>query len=163
MRRSKTRRRLHRQDGGFTLVELVVTMSVAGVLMALTAFGWSAYLRATQQRDTAQQVLSVLRNAQQRSLAEAVSYCVSFEPRALDLHRYSCADADVATTTVSDAAQVSLDDASFLQPDGSQRSTLTFLPRGAATKGSVRVVRDGSAKVYTINVEGLTGRVSLAG
>ena len=38
---------------------------------------------------------------------------------------------------------------------------VTFFARGTATPGSVRVVRSGSSKVYTVSVEGLTGRVAL--
>ena len=38
---------------------------------------------------------------------------------------------------------------------------MTFFARGTASPGSVRVTREGSSKVYIIQVEGLTGRVSL--
>jgi hypothetical protein len=39
---------------------------------------------------------------------------------------------------------------------------VTFLPRGTARGGSVQLARAGATKVYTISVEPLTGRVSVA-
>jgi hypothetical protein len=39
---------------------------------------------------------------------------------------------------------------------------VTFTARGTSTDGSVTVTRTGSSKVYTLKVEGFTGRVSLA-
>ena len=39
---------------------------------------------------------------------------------------------------------------------------VTFTARGTSTDGSVTVTRTDSSKVYTLQVEGFTGRVSLA-
>jgi hypothetical protein len=50
---------------------------------------------------------------------------------------------------------------SFLSSGGS-RPGVSFTARGTAWPGEVRVTRDGSSKIYTLKVEGLTGRVSLS-
>jgi hypothetical protein len=39
---------------------------------------------------------------------------------------------------------------------------VSFSARGTTTDGSVTVTRTGSSKVYTLQIEGFTGRVSLA-
>ncbi len=41
-------------------------------------------------------------------------------------------------------------------------SEVTFRASGSATPGGLNITRTGSSKIYTIDVEGLTGRVSLS-
>jgi hypothetical protein len=48
----------------------------------------------------------------------------------------------------------------FTQPDDTTGAIAYFYARGAATPGTVQVGRTHSSKLYTITVEGLTGRVS---
>lgn len=153
-------------DAGFTMIELTVAMVVAAILMASGVSGWLSYREATEHRGTAQELASALRNAQQAALAEAVTYCVSVDSsaRSYTTYKFSCGSGRVAVKTgVTQSSRVGLANESFLQSDGSSNSTVSFTPRGSATKGSLLVTRQGSNKVYNISVEGLTGRVSLTG
>ncbi len=59
----------------------------------------------------------------------------------------------------TDGAQVHVASPSFA---GTPGTGVTFFARGTATQGTVKVTRTGSSKVYTLAVEGLTGRVSLS-
>ena len=155
------------KERGFTLIELTVGMVIFSIMAALGTSGWLRYQRNVEHRGTAQEVASALRNAQQASLAEATTYCVQLDPvnGAYRLYKFSCGLGGIAVQSVkrTQSSRVGLASPAFLQPDGSTSSNVMFFPRGAATKGSVNVTRQGSTKSYTISVEGLTGRVSLAG
>lgn len=155
------------RQAGFTLVELTVGMLVVGALLGLSTSGWTKYQRAVEHRGGAQQLVSALRNAQQASLTEAVTYCVSFDTAASTYRvwKFTCGGSGtlVKGPVKTPSSRVTLTTPAFVQPDATTSSSLSFFPRGSATKGSVKVARSGSSRAYTINVEGLTGRVSLAG
>lgn len=155
------------RDAGFTLIELTIGMLITGMLMALGTAGWTSYQRSVEHRNAAQGLVSALRNAQQSSLAEAVTYCVSFDAgnRSYTVYKYACGSAGtrVKGPVVTASARISLGSPAFLQPDASTSTSVSFYPRGSANKGSLTVNRSGSSRAYTISVEGLTGRVSLAG
>ena len=61
-----------RGDGGFTLIELMVTMVIAGLLFALAVGGYRAYSATQAQRGTAEALVVLMREAQQRAVTEGV-------------------------------------------------------------------------------------------
>lgn len=151
--------------GGFTMIELLVGMVIVGALAAMSTSGWLRYQRTVEHRGSAQELVSTLRNAQQRALAEATSYCVSFDVtrRSYELFRSACGPAGDGETDRTQSPRIELVSPDFQQTDGSTAPRVTFTARGSASKGTVLVTRENSAKQYVITVEGLTGRVSLAG
>lgn len=151
-----------RSADGFTLVEMLVALSIVGVMSAIAVTGWSGYAGASQHSGTRNDIVSALRAANQRALAEAKPYCVTFDQASgsWTTHRLSCTGAVVKGPEDVAGGQITLTDAGFLQPDGSTQAQVLFTPRGTGSKGSLRVRRGGSSKVYTVSVEGLTGRVS---
>jgi prepilin-type N-terminal cleavage/methylation domain-containing protein len=159
--------RARRDESGFTLIELLVAMVIVTTLSTMAVGGWLRYQHANEQRGTAQEIVSSLRNAQQRALAEAVTYCMSFDAanRSYRLYKYSCGAGGTAVGSAhkTSSVRVTLATPSFQQADGTLASTVSFLPRGSATKGSVVIGRQDGSKKYTVTVEGLTGRVSLTG
>lgn len=152
---------------GITMVELLVGMLIVTMLSGLSVSGWSRYQKTVEHKGAAQEIVSTLRNAQQRSLAEAVTYCVSFDVpnRSYQLSKFGCGSAGIpiGSAKKTQSNRVELRAPTFQQSSGGTASTVLFYPRGSATKGSVVVARSGSSKAYTITVEGLTGRVSLNG
>ncbi len=149
-------------EGGFTLVELLTAMLLFGIIVAIAVGPYRNYQRAQGQLAATRKLVAVLRNAQVRSVAEDSSYRVRIATDGKSYHLERLVGSTwtaQATYQTSDATSV-LTSASFRQSDGSTSSTCYFYPRGAATKGSVQVTRSGSSKVYTVNVEGLTARVS---
>lgn len=165
--RNRDRPRFVKRDAGFTMIELLVGMVIVGMLAALGTSGWLSYQRTVEHRGSAQELVSALRNAQQASLAEASTYCVSFDTtnRSYQVFKFACGGAgtSVKQPVNTQSSRVTLNSPAFLQTDGSTNATVSFFPRGSATKGSVKVKRQGADKTYTISVEGLTGRVSLQG
>lgn len=155
-----------RAEDGFTLIELTVGMVMFGILAVLGTSGWLSYQRNVEHRGSAQELVSALRKAQQSSLAEAVTYCVRFDPaqRSYQVYKFVCGSTGtpVGPAQTTQSARVGLVTPAFVQLDGTATATLSFFPRGSATKGSLVVDRVDSDRTYTISVEGLTGRVSLS-
>lgn len=151
------------RDSGFTLIEVLVTITLMGVMMAIAVSGWSAWSQASAHSGTAREIQSVLRQAQQQAVTEGTSICVQFSESAnsYSVLRGSC---DGSLTAIRgpmtpDGNQVSISSPTF---STASPSGVTFYARGTATAGTVKVVRSGSSKVYTLKVEGLTGRVQLS-
>jgi prepilin-type N-terminal cleavage/methylation domain-containing protein len=154
-------------ESGFTLIELLVTMVLASILGTTGLFALQTYSQAQDHQGTADEVVSELRLAGQRSLSEGRTYCVHFDTGtdAWTVWRSECST--VGGTPVSDPQParglVQLDSPSFAPADPTapcpQTNACAYLyPRGTGSPGSVDVVRDGTT--ITVTVEGLTSRVS---
>lgn len=161
------KRRL-RGEGAFTLIEMLVVMVIASSLLGLSVTGWVHYQRSQDLRGSADELVSVLRNAQQSSYAEANSYCISFNTvnSTYTLYRSACTgvgSVQVGSPHTMKSGRISLSAPQFRQVDNSLAPSVTFDPRGTASKGSVKVVTSTSARKYTVSVEGLTGHVDSVG
>lgn len=165
-------RRSH--DDGFTLIEMAFTLALAGILMTLGLFTLRGYLLSARERGTATDVRSTLRMAGERALAEGRTYCVKFTASQWTLYKGDCSTGTAVggASSVQDS-RITIGNVSFPAPAtpvaGQSTSCPTtsgvlgcafFYPRGTALAGSLTVSR--SSKTYTITVEGLTGRVSMA-
>ena len=151
-------------DGGYTLIEVMVTIALLSAIMLIAISGWSSYAKASAQDGAAQEVQSVLRQAQQRAVTEGSSMCVEFDTvhSSFRLYRHACDDSPTALEGPwkVDDHNVRLDSAKFTSPAGPDQTGVTFTPRGTAWPGEVRIKRSGSTEVRVVRVEGLTGRVS---
>ena len=152
------------QDG-YTLIELVVTMSIAGVLASIAMFGFWTWQAGAQQRGSASQYMSQLRNASERAIAQGRTYCVDLAPdsRSYTVWQKNCGTGtQVAGPFTAQGVKVSFAVSATL-PAGatcpSSHSCLYFYPRGTAVPGTVTVTSTARANVYTIHIEGLTSRV----
>ena len=162
-----TQSRLTRSDQrGFTLIELMVTMFLTAILMAMAVGGWIAYQRAHAQADSAREIAGVLRQAQVRAQAEDATYRVDFgatPARTYSLYKYDGTNWNLVSSYETEDNAVKITGADFAaisgDPSEPDATSCYFFGRGTATKGSVSVIRDGSSKTYTIDVEGFTGRV----
>lgn len=152
-------------DGGFTLIEVLVVMVISSIMLSLSVTGWQRYQRQAELRQVTDRVVSVLRNAQQAAYAEATTYCVRLgtTPATYEVVRPTCAaGATIVTpTTRLSIERVVLQGAAFKQPDGTTSANVQFTPRGSASAGSLVVRRaDSTGRTYKISVEGLTARVA---
>lgn len=158
---------LNREDG-FTLVELSVTMAIAGILASIATFGFTSYQNLAEQRGTAQQLTSELRKASVRATSEGRTYCVSVDDAgtSYSLWRYACDT--TAGTRVTGPFDTQSSDVTIVPtvttPTPAPTCTtggacLYFYPRGTALPASLVVQSTARSNLYTIRVEGLTSRV----
>ena len=150
-----------RGDGGFTLIELMVTMVIAGLLFALAAAGWRSYSAAQAHRGTAEALVVLMREAHQRAVTENRPYAVKLTPASgpwvlVQNPLPDCTGGTALGGEVPSRGGVTVESPMFTN------SCVLFKARGTATAGTVKVERDGTSKVYTITVEGLSGRASLS-
>jgi type II secretion system protein H len=154
------------RDGGFTLIEALVTVSLMGVMMAIAVGGWSSWAQASAHSGAAREIQSAMRQAQQQAVTEGRAMCFLFDDAAdsYSVYRGRCSDATkvkvLGPRTL--AAQVRISAPSFTSAAGTPAPGATFQGRGTGSPGDVEITRDGSSKVYTLSVDWLTGRVSLS-
>jgi type II secretory pathway pseudopilin PulG len=147
------------------LLEVLTAVALMGALMAIAVGGWSAWSKASAQSGAAREIQSAMRQAQQRAVTEGKATCVWFSDSADTYSVYSGSCSDTAKTLVSGprevAANVRIDSPQFTLSTGISAG-VTFQARGTGSPGDVTVRRNGSSKTYTLAVDWLTGRVSLA-
>lgn len=164
------------RDGGFTIVEVMVTVALLGVLMAIAVLGFSHYSNAHEQQGTARSLQSGLRQAQQRAVTEGRAMCVRFTATTYSVWRTACTTAAGGTKLEGPTSTESGD----VELELSTPQDLTFTPRGTATWSTIAsdptvaacggvksfqvlVTRTSSDKSYRLCVAALTGRVDLHG
>jgi prepilin-type N-terminal cleavage/methylation domain-containing protein len=154
-------RRLRSTDDGFTLLEVMTTCLLLGLLLAIAAGPWRQYAAAKDHKGAQRQLVSVLRHAQVASVSEARTYRVDISTSNVKEFAGNGASWVLKRTEHVPSANVTYSGGSFVDKDGVTSTTsVYFYPRGSASRGSVDVVRAGSSKIYSVSVEGLTARVS---
>ena len=153
-------RRMRDEDRGFTLLEVMTTCLLLGILLGMAVMPWQSYRRAAAHREASRELVAVLRNAQVSAVSEGVTYRVAIGDRTVTSYRGATGSERRMNFTIEEPS-VSFAAGTFTAPTGTTSTTeILFLPRGVASDGDVDVVRSGRSKVYVVSVEGLTSRVS---
>lgn len=161
-----------RGDDGMTMLELLVAMIVFGVLVGIAVGPYTTYRRRQQHIGSTRELVAFLRRAQVRAIAEETTYRVDLTATGAQAYRLASGDACGTPTApvwstdqqlTPSNGRITYTGASFLQScTGSTGASVWFYARGTGSKGSVTVSENGTSKVYTVKVEGLTARVSYA-
>ncbi|WP_375474044.1 prepilin-type N-terminal cleavage/methylation domain-containing protein [uncultured Nostoc sp.] len=69
----------NQQDAGFSLIELIVVLLLVGILAAIAAPGWAAFINRQQINKVNDAVFAALQQAQREAKNKKLSYSVSFQ------------------------------------------------------------------------------------
>lgn len=164
-------------DEGVTLIELSVAMALFGVLAGIGALGFRDFQHSLEEQGAQREIVSALRDAQTRAVAEGTAYCVDFgttPTTSYSMYRVPGADqgpmaASFSCTTGTrlntyrNQTGTSVFSADFEQRNGAHTTYVLFTARGSASPGNTTLARTTSTKTYMVSVDGLTGRVSSNG
>jgi type II secretion system protein H len=170
------------RDDGFTLIEILVTMSVMGIILTLSAGALRHYWLTQAVENGADSVTTQLRAAQEKAVSEShpIVYGVRFDPNGSgwSLVRFDPVNAGTADDTCTTVqtnnfeSGVIVKNASFTG-DGyvagvcasklsapADNQFALFYPRGNATGGTVTLRQPTVDRERTIAVAAITGRVT---
>lgn len=174
----------NRSDAGFTLMELIVVMSIMTIMMGLSAYALTSYFRAQALIGATNELLTHIRDAQVRSQAEVRAYRVVFDQDADSFEVQSFDPPDPADESpqnpfnwpVSESrkldARIDLESVSFsvtgaCGEDSSDadyippNNHLYFCPRGVSSGGSLILRHRALNQDRKIEMNGLTARAQL--
>ena len=127
-------------QGGFTLLELILAMLIVCVVLALAAPSLRGFAQGRAVVNTADQLVSLARLAQQQAVSEARTYRLNIEPRD-GLYYLSAQDGDQFLRIEADwgrafelGEQISAETDCLRDSDGEY---LEFYPDGRCTPGAI--------------------------
>jgi prepilin-type N-terminal cleavage/methylation domain-containing protein len=71
---------MHRRNNGFTLIEMLITVSMAGILAAMTTASIQPLLQKRRLNEGSQQIEQIIRKAQQTAITRARTTYIQFAP-----------------------------------------------------------------------------------
>ncbi len=150
------------RDEGFTLIEVMTSILLLSLLMAIAVGPFKSFQEARAHKETSRLVVGAMRNAQVSAVAESMRYRVAVTGggKSLTVYQAPAAGPEVKRGTYEVADQrITLVDAAFTSSAGTSTSAY-FYSRGSATAGQLLVTRKDHPSINIV-VEGLTGRVSI--
>jgi len=140
---------------GYTLVEMMITIGLIGILSAIANYAWQGYQDNTNLRTAAREVMSDIASCKQRAMGEGVNYCLQFADGSADysLNATSCIapTKTEAKSLTNFGAGLTVSDTNFTL------DRVIFLPRGTlfSNTGTITLTNaKGSTALITINITG---------
>jgi general secretion pathway protein H len=147
----RTLDRRQRADGGFTLLELLVTLAVVALALGLTVPMLNRSTEAIRARAEIASFSAVLRHARERAITSGTPHAVVIEPTARRIVvRAGGPDGEIRhTRTLPERLTVQASSPAVL--------AVRFEPQGGSSGADFQVAAGGVA--YRVTVDPLTGRV----
>lgn len=142
-----------KRQQGFTLVELLVVLGIAGLLVALAPVAFERMREGAQYRDVLRRITADLRQARQQAVAtgQEARFVLDLQSRAFGVAGrtpFALPDTIEVAATVAD-----------IEMTGQATAAIRFLPEGGATGGTLAVTRS-SGSGTRITVDWLSGRLT---
>lgn len=175
---------LIRREGGFTIIELLVTVALGAILMTLGASAFRAYWFSSSLASTQDLMLTEMRAMQERAVSEShpLVYGLRFQESSgrwaevvYDPKDQSITSDDVCEYVGGDPAVKDFEagivvrSADFTDPPGlsvskcpgsSNGKFAFFYAKGTATAGNVTFLQPNTMKELGLQLSSLTGRVT---
>jgi general secretion pathway protein H len=145
--------KIHRSSGGFTLVELIVVLVIAGLALALVGTSISRNISGAEMRTAARKVAAGLRYTRTRAIISK-----SEKVFLLDTEELTYKAAERESVELPEGLNIELNTARS-ELTSETAGGIRFYPDGGSTGGNVRLEANG--RVYQVNVAWLTGEASV--
>ena len=142
------RKYLTRNNAGFTLLELMATVGVFGILIAIAIPNLVSVLPRLRLSDAARQVATDLQHVRMKAIAQSIPYQISFSTATYVVQRCNGACAD-------DGGNMALPDGITVTPPGSSPQ---FQPRGTANAATIKLSNGITNKWVCVKI---VGRVNI--
>lgn len=142
-----------RSHRGFTLIELLVVFALLALLVGVVPVAFERLRESAQYRSTVRGMMSDLRQARQKAIAEGaeVRFRLDLTARTFGVDGRPAHDVPLPLQLRATVAAVEL--------SGAQVAAIRFLPQGGATGGSIDVLRPSGTGVR-LTVDWLSGAVA---
>jgi prepilin-type N-terminal cleavage/methylation domain-containing protein len=137
----------HKNDNnaGFSLIELMVVILMAGILAAIAAPSWQTFTTRQRIKSVNTQILQAIKTTQAEAKRNQSDYVLGFDPDKYDPPKYSIYKKDTPDAE-KQWQSLSLDGAIkenmlkiYSQADGTARNTIPFKPDGTVDKDEIKI------------------------
>lgn len=136
---------------GFTMLEMLVAITIVGLLLAVTVPASARFYESIQYRQAVRDVITALASARYRAINSGRAQDVTVDPRDNRL------GSNGEVTYLPEGFEIAVHSARELNRDS--LGVIRFYPEGGSSGGGIDLQRKGGAGVR-ISVDWLVGRVS---
>lgn len=148
------RRQMHKAIAGYSLLEILIVLTILALISGLTPVAYSTIAPALQTRELATEMAALLRDAQSRALHEGQDVTVFID---IDNRRVWFEGEDTETTWSDKISVVAIVAAS--QQRSESIGGIRFFSDGGSTGGRLRFLSNG--REYNVDVDWLLGVVQV--
>jgi prepilin-type N-terminal cleavage/methylation domain-containing protein len=161
---------------GFTLMELVVTLALMIILMAMAAPAYNGWIRSSEYKEAAMDIGSAFRAARSKAIASNLEYEVAFDlstnkymirqgNKAYNTRDYSLHPEDwtIFQNNKDFSSSINLKGLSDCSEDSDSNFEFNFNPNGTGSNTYICIQDKNGANQYRVGVaSSITGRVVVA-